>query len=43
MLLGVYVVRNRKQRSTPPEYDTKDDINGNEKTDLELPGFRYVY
>lgn len=42
ILLGIYVMRNRRQRSIS-EHDTKDDINDNEKTDLEIPGFRYVY
>ena len=42
ILLGVYILRNRKAHSAP-EHDTKDDTNDNEKTDLEIPGFRYVY
>lgn len=44
LLLGLYIWRNRTSRNVSDEDEKKheyDDID--ERTDFDIPGFRYVY
>lgn len=45
-LLGLYIYRNRTRRNEMSEEDEKrvyEDLDRDERTDFEIPNFRYVY